>query len=144
MPRSRDRHGRGLRGPLAHPSAARGTAPALRRGSRTEFFAQCVRDAVDEIARHNPRALHGIRVGVEEVPHLTTAWSGERVPLAAALEATETRSATIVVYERPLEFRSRNRDELRRLVHRTVCEQLSALTGLQLEELGPDTLWDED
>lgn len=96
-----------------------------------------------DIAAAAPDALTGIVVGVEEVPHLNVAWSGDRVPLSAALEPGRGRPAQIVIFERPLEFRASSRADLARLVHRTIVEQLSTLTGRSIEDLGGED-WDDD
>jgi hypothetical protein len=84
-------------------------------------------------------------VGVEDVPLLKTAWSGDRVPMSAALEPSKGRPAQIVIYERPLEHRASNRAALRSLVHRTIVEQLSALTGRPVSDLlgYEPTDWDD-
>lgn len=97
------------------------------------------------IAACHPTALDGIVVGVEEVPHFNTAWSGDRVPMSAALDPSRGRRAQIVIYERPLEHRASSRGQLRRLVHRTIVEQLSALTGLSISDLTgfDETDWDD-
>ncbi len=143
MPRNRDRHERGLRGPLALPHAWTRRPVPLHRPSRTEYFNQCVTWALEAITDVDPRALDGIIVGVEEVPFLQTAWSGDRVPMSAALEPSRNRSAQIVIYERPLEHRARDRVDLRALVHRTIVEQLSALTARPLSDfVGDDPDWD--
>ena len=98
-----------------------------------------------DIAALSPEALDGIIVGVEDVPQLNLTWSGERVPLSAALEPSRGRKAQIVIYQRPLEHRASSRGQLRRLVHRTIVEQLSTLTGRSIEELtGEDPDWDDD
>nr|WP_231979677.1 metallopeptidase family protein [Tessaracoccus coleopterorum] len=52
------------------------------------------------------------------------------------------RKAQIVIFERPLEHRAGSRSQLRDLVHQTIVEQLSALTGRSIEELGGDPGWD--
>lgn len=135
MPRSRDRHGRGIRGPLAGPNPWTRSAVPLSRPSRADFFNDCVTSAIADIAAVNPAALGDILIGVEEVPHFSTNWSGNRVPMSAALEPSRGRPAQIVVYERPLERRADSRGQLRRLVHRTIVEQLSALTGIPIEDL---------
>lgn len=140
MPRTRDRHARGLRGPLAMRHEWGPHPVPLTRPSRTQWFHACVEASLEVIARHNPDVLRGTVVGVEEVPHLATRWTGDRVPMSAALEPTEGQEARIVVYQRPLEFRATSRSDLRRLVHRTIVEQLSALTGLGVEDIvGIDT-----
>ncbi len=143
MPRRRDRHGRGLRGPLAGPNQWTGRPVPLTRPSRVDYFNSCVTSAMADIADAAPDALNGIVVGVEEVPHLNVAWSGDRVPLSAALEPGRGRPAQIVIFERPLEFRATSRADLARLVHRTIVEQLSTLTGRSIEELGGDD-WDDE
>lgn len=94
------------------------------------------------VLAHDPGALDGILVGVEEVPHLADRWSGDRVPLSAALEATKSQEAQIVLYERPIEHRATSPGDLRYLVHRTLVEQLSTLTGRSIEDLGGDDDWD--
>ncbi|MDO5735257.1 MAG: metallopeptidase family protein [Propionibacteriaceae bacterium] len=135
MPRSRDRHGRGIRGPLALPHTWSSRPVPLRHPSRTDFFTSCVTDAMAAIAAVNPSALDGILVGVEDVPQWSPTWSADRVPMSAALEGTSSTKAQVVLYERPLEHRAASRGQLRRLVYRTIVEQLSALTGASPQEL---------
>ena len=126
MPRSRDRHDRGMHGPVALPDSNNRKTVPLRPLSRVEYFNQCVKQALATIAEVDPHALDGMVVGVEDVPLLKTAWSGDRVPMSAA---------QIVIYQRPLEHRASSRSALRSLVHRTIVEQLSALTGRPVSEL---------
>ena len=145
MPGRRDRHGRGLRGPLAvvgpmTSQLARPPAPA----TKAEFFGDAVQAAVDRIARQCPEALLGVSIGIEDVPTVETAWTGPRIPLAVALEAVDGKPARIVVYRRPLEHRAASRRGLRILVYRTIVEQLSALTGRSIDEIDPEGLSDED
>ena len=135
MPRSRDRHDRGMHGPVALPDSNNRKTVPLRPLSRVEYFNQCVKQALATIAEVDPHALDGMVVGVEDVPLLKTAWSGDRVPMSAALEPSKNRPAQIVIYQRPLEHRTSSRSALRSLVHRTIVEQLSALTGRPVSEL---------
>ncbi|MHA7859868.1 metallopeptidase family protein [Tessaracoccus sp. Y36] len=143
MPRRRDRHDRGMRGPLATPNPLSGKPVPLGRPTRVDYFNECVTNAMVDIAGACPDALNGIIVGVEEVPHLRGGWTGDRVPLSAAVEPSRGRKAQIVIFERPLEHRASSRGELRRLVHRTIVEQLSTLTGRSIEDLGGDENWDD-
>ncbi len=143
MPRRRDRHGRGIRGPLASPNPLTGRPVPLARPSRVAFFNVCVTSAMADIAAVAPDALQDVIVGVEDVPHLNVAWSGDRVPLSAALEPCRGRKAQIVIFERPLEHRAVSRSQLRALVHQTIVEQLSALTGRSIDELGGLEDWDD-
>ncbi|MGA4508358.1 metallopeptidase family protein [Propionibacteriaceae bacterium G1746] len=140
MVKRRDRHARGLRGPLAQPSAwgpARRTPGAVTRG---EAFLDAVSEAISRVQQSCPEALVGIDIGVEDVPASQSTGGG--VPLAAATEATAGFPARIVVYRRPLEHRSATRRGLRILVHRTLVEQLAALTGRSVTEIDP--LADDD
>ena len=142
---SRDRHDRGLRGPLATRNRLTGSVVPLRRApSGREFFESCVADAVDRINRHAPQVLVNVEVGVEEVPFLQSGWISERIPLAAAVEADGKPGGRVVLYRRPLEHRAATRHGLQILVHRTLVEQLSALTTFTVEQIDPEGLTDED
>ena len=138
MSRRRDRHSRGLRGPLALANDYGPAARLSRRRNREAVFTEAVTASVVRIGRQCPEALRSVDIGVEEVPHLPTAWSGHQVPLAAAVEATEDRFAQVVVYRRPLEHRAASPRGLRILVHRTIVEQLAALTGLEPDVIDPE------
>ena len=67
-----------------------------------------------------------------------------RVPLGVCVEATSLRPAQIVLYRRPLEHRAGSRSELQDLVHRTLVEQLAALTAQQVRDIDPELDEDED
>ena len=141
MGNRRDRHMRGMRGPLASPSAY---GPAMRRpgiANRAEAFVDAVSEAIARVNVSCPEALVGIDIGIEDVPSAHT--SGGRVPLAAATEASTVFPARIVIYRRPLEHRAATRRGLRILVHRTLVEQLAALTGRSVNDIDPESQ-DED
>jgi Zincin-like metallopeptidase len=141
----RDRHGRGLRGPLALPNAlTMRRAQPPHPASKADFFSEAVHDAVDRVGLQCPDVLVGITFGIEDVPHFDMAWSTDQVPLAAALEATANQPGQVVVYRRPLEHRAVSRRGLRILVYRTIVEQLAALTGRSVEEIDPDGAGAED
>ncbi len=144
MTKRRDRHGRGLRGPLASANLLTGQPVALRHRARpSEFFVECLRSSVGRTAQHCPRALVGVDVGFEDVPSNLQSWHSNQIPLAAAIPATADSYAQVVLFRRPLEHRVSSRSELRTLVQRTLAEQLSALTGIGLDELDPNaTEWD--
>jgi hypothetical protein len=143
--RRRDRHGRGLRGPLALPNllTTRRAQPP-HPASKADFFTEAVHDAVDRIGVQCPDVLVGITFGIEDVPHFDMSWSGDQVPLAAALEGTADQPGQVVIYRRPLEHRAVSRHGLRILVYRTIVEQLAALTGRSVEEIDPDGAGAED
>ncbi len=142
MSRSRDRHARGFRGPLALPHEYTGRpVPLKRRPNRAEYFLQCVTQSLERISANDADVLLGIDVGVEDVPVDASLWDGH-IPLAAALESDGVRPAQVVIFRRPLERRALDRADLRSLVHRTVVEQLSTLTGRSVQGLDPSL--DED
>ena len=143
----RDRHGRGLRGPLAAPNPLTGAPMPLRYATRgVETFTACLRASVARIEVACPRALAGLDVGFEDVPSLT-GWV-DQVPLASAVSARPSaggmQNGQIVLYRRPIEHRANTRKELAALVHRTVLEQLSAITGISTDELDPASSQDWD
>lgn len=122
----RDRHGRGMRGPVAPPQVPLAI-------SRAETFDALVHDSADRLRRRLPQ-LGGVAFEVEEVPEPPVQ---EPIPLGAVVRATAKRPARIVVYRRPVELRSRSRDERASLVHEVVVEQAADLLGLAPESVDP-------
>lgn len=136
--RRRERHGRGLRGPMAAPNPITGAPLPLKQRPRgADYFAQCLGASIARTAAACPRAVVGIDIGFEEVPGNLTGWHSERVPLAAAVPAQAGQNGQVVLFRRPLEHRAHSRADLRRVVHRALVEQLSALTGIGVDELDP-------
>ncbi len=145
MVKSRDRHGRGLRGRLAWPNPYTGAPVPLRsRHDPKRFFATCVADALVQIGAACPRALAAVDIGIEDVPTIDTSWAESRVPLAAALSPTVVANGQIVLFRRPLERRAATRKGLRILVYRTIVEQLSSVTGIPVDEIDPSGHRDDD
>ncbi len=135
---NRNRHLRGLRGPLARTSPLLGeTLPLRRRESSRDFFTGSIAQSLSRISKDCPAALADVAIGVEDIPTLSGAWTQELVPLAAATSATAASCATVTLYRRPLEFRANSRRELDILVYRTIVEQLAALTGLEVSTIDP-------
>src|SRR5215468_1849411 len=92
-PRRRERHGRGMRGPIAPPQVP-------LAASRAEVFADLVQDSVERLERRWPQ-LADIDFLVLEVPRLDgpgDGWSDEAVPLGGTIEARDGRRARVVVY----------------------------------------------
>jgi Zincin-like metallopeptidase len=134
-PRHRDRHGRGMRGPIAPPQVPL----AL---SRAEVFDDLVRDAVDRLERRWPQ-LAEVEFAVQEVPWPVdgagpggAAPDGE-VPLGRLFGAQKGSPSRIVVYRRPVEIRAKSREERALLVHDVVVEQVAELLGLSPENVDP-------
>lgn len=131
-PRRRDRHGRGLRGPLL-PAAL----PGWR--SRAEQFDELVIRCVQQLVRLQPQ-VESIQFAVEEVPPSDPApWErGVVLGRGFAAEPKAGLPARVVVYRRPVTSRAADRQELAELVHRVVVEQVATMLGRRPEELDPD------
>ncbi|GAA0927654.1 metallopeptidase family protein [Nonomuraea longicatena] len=135
-PRRRDRHGRGLRGPLA-PSYV----PIAK--SRGERFDDLVLDAIERLKPRWGKQLAAVDVAVEEVPPLSELGDGpgraggESIPFGRVMASVGTRPAALVIYRRPLEARARDRDTLGALVHDAVVEQVATLLGRSPDEVDP-------
>jgi predicted Zn-dependent protease with MMP-like domain len=124
-PRRRDRHGRGMRGPVAPPQVP-------LSASRAETFQDLVQDSVDRLERHWPQ-LADVEFLVMDVPGT----QDESVPLGRSVPASKGQPARILVYRRPVEIRSKSRDERALLVHEVVVEQVAELLGLAPESVDP-------
>lgn len=135
--RRRDRHGRGMRGPLAvrGPLAPAGVPVARSRAQRFDEF---VLDAVEELERRFAQELDGVEFAVEDVPDPRRDHGLDDVPLGAVLTAERGEPARIVLYRRPIELRAIGTSELSALVHDVVVEQVAELLGLGPNEIDPD------
>ncbi|GAA3497400.1 metallopeptidase family protein [Streptomyces prasinosporus] len=107
--------------------------------SRAETFADLVQDSVERLERRWPQ-LADIDFLVLDVPRLDGAagpgWD-ETVPLGGTVTARDGRPARVVIYRRPVEIRSKGRDERAALVHEIVVEQVADLLGLTPETVDP-------
>ncbi|GGV81168.1 metallopeptidase family protein [Streptomyces griseoloalbus] len=122
-----------MRGPIAPPQVP-------LAASRAETFADLVQDSVERLERRWPQ-LADIDFLVLDVPRLDGAagvgWSDETVPLGGTVAAREGRPARVVIYRRPVEIRTKGRDERAALVHEVVVEQVADLLGLTPETVDP-------
>ncbi|WP_083820064.1 metallopeptidase family protein [Actinomyces sp. oral taxon 448] len=127
----RDRHGRGLRGPLVPPHL-----PAWR--TRAERFDELVVAAADDLARHCPQ-VGSIQFAVEEVPPSDPAPWEHGVVLGRGFAAQPRAGlpSRIVVYRRPVASRAREDAELAGLVRRVVVEQVALVLGRGPDEIDP-------
>jgi predicted Zn-dependent protease with MMP-like domain len=121
-----------MRGPIAPPQVP-------LAASRAEAFADLVQDSVERLERRWPQ-LADIDFLVLEVPRLDRAgqtWNDEAVPLGGTIPSREGRPARVVIYRRPVEIRTKGRDERAALVHEVVVEQVAELLGLTPETVDP-------
>ncbi len=148
--RRRDRHGRGLRGPLA-PAGS----PLYR--SRSERFDDLVLAAVAQLEPRWEAELSGVEFAVEEVPSADLsvdslpADDDDPIPLARLDPAWSqtgdpdrpARPARIVLYRRPLLARADGEEELSDLVLDVVIEEFAKLLGIDPQAIDPGYLDDE-
>ncbi len=125
-PVRRDRHGRGLRGPLAPADV-----PLSR--TRAQRFDDLVLDAVSQLESRWEQQLAGVEFAVEEVP---PAGPGP-VPVARLEHAAAGEPTRIVVYRRPAQARAEGDDELAALVFDAVVEEVARLLGIDPENIDP-------
>ncbi|MFI0486286.1 metallopeptidase family protein [Actinomadura sp. 9N215] len=145
--RRRDRHGRGVRGPLTPPQA-----PVSR--TRAERFDDLVDDEVRRLGGRWGRELAGVRFTVEEVPSVEPSFDGP-IPLGhTVLQPPPTTNQTsssarptvpsegdrpvrITVFRRPVEARAKGEAELARLIRDLLVEEVADLLGLSPESVDP-------
>lgn len=124
----RDRHGRGLRGPLAPPSSPATVA-------RLDRFGDLVADAVDRLEPNWGKHLRAVDVEVADAPPVDP--DTAEPPLAGHRLGPDGREATVVVYRRPVLLRAPERPALVDLVRDLVAEQLAEALGLDPADLDP-------
>ncbi|MEO8329459.1 MAG: metallopeptidase family protein [Candidatus Nanopelagicales bacterium] len=137
----RDRHGRGLRGPLAPPFV-----PAL--SSRAAHFNDIVLSAVERLELRWPDELETVEFAVEDIPPhrlLLTAWEQREVPLASTSRAVALKSSSdvsrphqVTFYRKPIELRCADHDELIALIRDVLAEQIARLLDKHPEDIDPD------
>lgn len=131
---TRDRHGRGLRGPVSLPGPLSPRGLAVRR-SRRDDFDELVLSLVDRLAGRWDKELSGVEFGTEEAPQLPDDWADERVPCGAVVPAGSRNPARVVVFRRPIELRAKTRFERSALVHETLVEHIAILLGRDPAEI---------
>ena len=137
---ARDRHGRGLRAPMAPPSV-----PISR--TRREEFDSAVLDAVEDLEGLWGVSLEDVDFAVDEAPlHPAADKPGEvadrGVRLGELKRAEEldppTGRALVVVYRRPIEGRTSRGSERAHAVLHVVGELVAELLGRDPGELSHD------
>jgi predicted Zn-dependent protease with MMP-like domain len=130
----RDRHGRGLRGPLIPVSL-----PASR--TRGDTFDEYVLDAAARLRSRLPERVEHVQFSVEDIPPpgVTDALvPGEGVPLGSGIPADADNPARVVVYRRTLELRAGAGAEAAELVYDVLLEQVADLLGILPEDIDPE------
>ena len=136
--RRRDRHGRGLRGPVLDSGLP---------GSRTrgEKFDDLVVDSADRLRTLWPEALSTVEYLVEEVPQQlesllaskSQAPLGKYTPARGATDSSPGEPATIAIYRHPIEALCDTPGQVRELVHEVLVEQVAGLLNIDPDSVDP-------
>ncbi|MCD6640511.1 MAG: metallopeptidase family protein [Nocardioides sp.] len=129
--RTRDRRGRGMRGPGVMP--ARPGTSAVR--SRRERFDRLVLGVVEPLDARWHHRLGLVEYAVEDAPMLPDDWGDETVPLSSLVRGRGATPTRFVLFRRPIEHRAEGHDELVALVHTVVVEQLAELLGISPDDV---------
>ena len=129
---SRDRRGRGMRGPgvLSH----RVGAPALP--TQRERFDALFLDIVRLLDQRGHSRLGLVEYAVEDTPLLPDDWD-DGAPLASLVRGQGTTPSRLVLFRRPIEHRCQGQLELRALVFTVIVEQIADLLGMDPEDVDP-------
>ncbi len=132
--RIRDRHGRGLRGPLLPPDG-----PGHR--SRAEQFAAEVARAQARLAPAWAKRLASVRISIADVPPLPTGHQGP-VPLGQVQPASSDGITTLLLFRRPIVDLARDPQLLGPAIYRVLVELSAELFSIDPEDI--DEQWDQD
>ncbi|MFC8302370.1 metallopeptidase family protein [Specibacter sp. NPDC057265] len=130
--RRRDRHGRGLRGPLI-PS------PLPGHRTRGQIFDELVVESADRLRTLWPGTLDLVVYLVEEVPGELEALiaAGTPAPLGKFVPATGGDAAQITIYRHPVEALCDTPGQLRELVHEVLVEQVAGFLDMDPDAVDP-------
>jgi hypothetical protein len=130
----RDRHGRGMRGPLAPPSVP-------LAATRREEFDELVLVAAAKVSAHleatSDQHLEEIAFAVEDVPAVEPDPPPPRIPLGHVVPATASTPPVVVLHRRTIEERTDRGAERRDLVEAAVVELVADLLGIDPEDVDP-------
>ena len=130
---TRDRRGRGMRGPGVMP--ARLGEPALR--TARERFDDLVLGIVTEVDGRWQDRLGLVEYAVEDAPMLPDDWDSPTVPLSSLVRGTGGDPTRLVLFRRPIEHRCETRADLDELVLTIHVEQVAALLGIDPADVDP-------
>ena len=132
-PRTRDRRGRGMRGPAVLPRTP--GRPELR--TARERFDDLVLAVVAEVDERWQDRLGLVEYAVEDAPQVPDDWDTGTVPLSSLVRGTGGRPTRLVVFRRPIEHRCETRSDLEALVLTVVVEQVAELLGIEPSRVDP-------
>ena len=133
MTRTRDRRGRGMRGPGVLPRVP--GEPELR--TRRERFDDLALGIVMEIDERWQDRLGLVEYAVEDAPLVPDDWTTDTVPLSSLVRGSGSTPTRLVIFRRPIEHRCENREDLEAMVLMVVVEQVAELLGIEPERVDP-------
>ena len=125
----RDRHGRGMRGPmLPH------RVPAYE--NRSKKFTRLVDEAVTEIEGRFPASMTSVAISTEEVPSKRDLVMNDgSVALGRAERANPSR---VVLYRHPIELRSEDDEQLNRIIRDVLALYVGMILDMRPDQIDPN------
>jgi len=130
---SRDRRGRGMRGPAILPE--RPGEPVLP--TPRERFDELVLEVVADLERRWSDRLGLVEYGVEDAPQIPDDWATGTVPLSSLVRGSGGQPTRLVLFRRPIEHRCETRADLDALVLTILVEQVAELLGIDPADVDP-------
>ena len=130
---SRDRRGRGMRGPAILPE--RPGEPVLP--TSRERFDELVLEVVADLERRWSDRLGLVEYGVEDAPQIPDDWATGTVPLSSLVRGSGGQPTRLVLFRRPIEHRCETRADLDALVLTILVEQVAELLGIDPADVDP-------
>ena len=136
---TRDRRGRGIRGPVAPRRVPLAVSPADR-------FDRIASEAVEHVERRWREQLANVEFAVDLVPSseldpanpaMDGAIESGGVLLAQIMPGKARTPTHIVLYRKPIELRARSVDDLEDLLHDIVVQVIANYLGLEPEIVDP-------
>ena len=125
----RDRHGRGMRGPMLPHKA-----PSYE--NRSKRFARFVEEAVRDLEARFPASMTAISIAVEAVPSKRDLVLNDgSVALGRGERGNPSR---VVLYQHPIELRSTNDVELDRIIRDVLALYVGMIIGMRPDQVDPD------
>ena len=131
--RTRDRRGRGMRGPAVVPA----TPGFPELPTKRERFDALALSIVTEIDARWQDKLGLVEYAVEDTPQIPDDWSSSTVPLSSLVRGTGTTPTRLVLFRRPIEHRCESRADLEAMVLTVVVEQVAELLGIDAQQVDP-------
>jgi predicted Zn-dependent protease with MMP-like domain len=135
----RDRHGRGIRGPLVARRVPLSATPADR-------FDRIASEAVEHVEHRWREQLAGVEFAVDLVPEPIADVSSQAMNgaiesggvLLAQIVPGKGRTPThIVLYRKPIELRARGVEDLEDLLHDVVVQVIANYLGIEPDVVDP-------